>query len=401
MVSTKRSLSIKLSEKIIFAYLAIFPLGQIIRFDLKFLGNQITIHPTDVVIGVGFLVFLLSKLKYPKIYRYISAFISASVFSLLFSLTIFKSLDVFVGVLYLLRMISYSTIIASVWYIAKDKSSKSTLFNSLIAVSIITAIFGWIQYFWIPDLTDLKYIGWDDHLFRLVGTFLDPAFTGIIVVLGFLATITKFLYSKDKNLIVILILLALTIAFTYSRASYVALFAGVFTIALIRKYKNLIVWSAIIFLILIPLLPRPAGEGVRLERLSSVFSRFEDYKGTMAIFKKQPVFGVGFNNLCAARLKYLGEGVLSSHACSGSDSSLLFVAATTGVVGLLIFLYMSYHVIRSTSDSVYGDTLKSSAAALFVNSLFVNSLFYPWVMGWMAILIAISVNPRLEGKVKG
>ena len=145
-------------------------------------------------------------------------------------------------------------------------------------------------------------------------------------------------------------------------------------------------------LILIPLLPRPPGEGVKLERLHSVYAKAQNFSETVTIISKNPLFGVGFNNICAARIRYIGDPGYKSHACSGSDSSLLFVAATTALVGLLVFLYMAYKIIKSISRNVYGVSFLACSGALFVHSLFVHSLFYPWVMGWMGMLVAFVLH---------
>jgi len=392
MAASKNILRASFTEKLIFIYLAAFPLGQLLRFNFKFLTFNIPFHLVDLLAAVALLFLFFGKVKVPKIFKFISAFLLVCVFSLLLSLTKFNSLQVFVGTLYLLRFVAYSALFVAAWNIRlKNAMVKNTLFNSLITISFATGIFGWIQYFWLSDLRALKFLGWDDHLYRLVGTFLDPGFTGIILVLGFLAVFTRFIDTGDKLLTPILGFFLVTIAFTYARASYLALFAGVVALALLKKKMKKVFWPIFLLLILIPLLPRPPGEGVKLERLHSVYAKAQNFSETTTIISKNPLFGVGFNNICAARIKYIGDAGYS-HACSGSDSSLLFVAATTGLVGLLIFLYMAYKIIKSISRNVYGVSFLVCSGALFVHSLFVHSLFYPWVMGWMGILLAISLK---------
>ena len=140
-------------------------------------------------------------------------------------------------------------------------------------------------------------------------------------------------------------------------------------------------------------LPRPGGEGVKLERTASITFRIEDYRNTLIIINKAPLFGVGYNNMCIARGKFSDQANLNSHACSGSASSLLLVLATTGIVGFLIFANLIQKLIVSLTKNVYGLTFLSCLVALLVHSLFVNSLFYPWVMGWMGILLSVSLKP--------
>lgn len=404
MAISKKSLNINLTEFVLIAFLSLFPFGQVLRLELSFLGNPFVLQPIDLVAGFSLIIFFRQRI-FPPEYGKIVAFIAASVFSLLFSLSLFAPSKVFIGSLYLLRFIAYSSLFAITWRLVKTKSMKQTLFNSLIVVSFFVAIFGWIQYFWLPDLRDLARLGWDDHLFRLVSTFLDPGFTGIILTLGFLTIFGKFLNNKNKKLIWILVFFMVTLAFTYARAAYLALITGIF-VSLFAKGKSFslfnasnlkkFLWLILPFLSLLLFLPRPPSEGVRLERTYSINEKFKNYSQTLEIFYRQPVFGVGFNNLCVSRQLYLGQADISSHSCSGSDSSLLFVLATTGVVGFILFSYMGGKILLSVNNDMYGKTFVASASALLINSLFINSLFYPWIMGWMGILLALAVSSKRE-----
>ncbi len=145
---------------------------------------------------------------------------------------------------------------------------------------------------------------------------------------------------------------------------------------------------SLIFLIVIAL-PRPSSEGVKLERLYSIEARLINFKETMFIWSKSPVFGVGYNNTCLGRNIFVKQELLLSHSCSGSDSSILLVLATTGIVGLIVFGYMGIKVVRSLPKNSYSVLFLSCLSALLIHSVFVNSLFYPWVMGWMGILLGI------------
>lgn len=382
-------------SKLIFVYLAIFPLGQIIRTRISVLGSSYPLHPIDLIAGLILLVFLLSSVKKPKLFGYILAFLTVTAFSLLLSLSLFTTREILTGGFYLLRLVAYTAIIPVVWSISRSKNKKQVLFDSLLVTTIAVAVFGWIQYLWLPDLRDLKYIGWDDHYFRMFGTFLDPAFFGLIIVFGVLLALTKYL-NKDKRYIFIVIFMLFTLLLSYSRASYIAFLVGL--TSLLYKSQQKLIYALVIifamFAISLPFLPRNISEAAKLERTYSVFAKFDNWKETFIIFRENPLFGVGFNNLCAARMKYLGEGSYNSHACSGSDSSLLLVLATTGTAGFLIFFYMLFQISKSVDKNIYGRTFKACAAALLIHSLFVNSLFYAWVLGFMAILLGISIREK-------
>jgi O-antigen ligase len=123
-----------------------------------------------------------------------------------------------------------------------------------------------------------------------------------------------------------------------------------------------------------------------------VIARIDNYKRTIQIFKISPVFGVGYDNICLAKAKLDGSVNFFYHDCSGSDSSLLLILATTGVIGIMVFCFSAYKIVKSLKRNSYSVILSSSFAALLVHSLFSNSLFYPWILGYIVILLAISVK---------
>ena len=71
----------------------------------------------------------------------------------------------------------------------------------LISGSLIVLL-GFIQLMFYPALRNLYYLGWDEHLYRMFSTFLDPNFAGAFFVLFTLFVIDMSLrYKKEfKNL---------------------------------------------------------------------------------------------------------------------------------------------------------------------------------------------------------
>ncbi|MGB6839099.1 MAG: O-antigen ligase family protein, partial [Microgenomates group bacterium] len=349
------------------------------------------------IAGASLFLLIIGHYKQPKLFNYVIAFLGASLFSYMLLFVIFKDNRVYIGGLYLLRLFVYSSFFLLAWNINRsEKGFKEILFNSLILITFAVAVFGWLQYFLYPDVRNFVVWGWDDHLYRLFSTFLDPGFASIILVFGFLAGLTKYLHSKSRLLLIVLVILLGAAVFTYSRAGYLALAGGLFTLAFLKKrLKQFFLVLGTILLIII-LLPRPSGEGVKLERTFSIYSRLGNYSETLEIIQKSPLLGVGFNNMCLAREKYLKDADFSSHSCSGSDSSLLLVLATTGIVGFLIFSTLIYKVTLNLGKNVYANAFLACLVALLIHSLFVNSLFYPWVMGWMALMLSISLKEIKE-----
>lgn len=348
----------KIINGLFFLFLVIFPFGQIIRFGF--------FHPLDLAVGLIFLVSLILRLPKPEIFKLWQNFLLAAAFSFLLD-------PQPLGWLYLLRLVAYFYLL-----VFSARLNKKLAVDSLLLSGVFVAVFGWVQYFLYPDLRFLIFKGWDDHFYRLVSTFLDPAFTGLILVLALIIAL-------EKKKVWLSLGLLISLAFTYSRASYLAFllvlgFSGFLT----KKFNKFLLFA---FLSLLLLLPRPGGLGVDLGRTVTIAARWENYHQGLQLFAKAPLFGVGYNNLCPAKKIYLGQDQTSSHACSGLDSSLLVVLVTTGAVGFLVFLnalIKSFQRIRLKTTR--GRILAISLAAVLVHSLFSNSFFYPWVLAWLAIL---------------
>lgn len=301
-------------------------------------------------------LILLVNLRSLKVFRPVLWFGFAGLVSLIF--TGFKP-----GGEYLVRFLAYSLL----FNFKIDK-------RYLLFFSSAVAGFGWLQYLLVPDTRFLLALNWDDHYYRLISTLFDPNFTGIILVLGLV--LTYFSYPRSWPLY----LLHLTaLLLTYSRSSYLALFASIMAVAIFKKQFKIIL-LIFLFTFFLFFLPRPGGEGVKLERLFSIEQRFDSYGEGIRLWLKSPVFGLGFNTL----RYYRGDS--DSHAAAGLDSSLLFVLTTTGVVGFLAYLNLLKSLWKKNL------LLRVSLAALLVHSLFVNSLFYAFTMIWLWSLFRLDKN---------
>lgn len=384
----------RLEKIIILAYLVVFPFGQLLKQKISIFGLPVSILAVDLIAATS-LIFLIKKKNRHGIEKYITAFLLSAAFSYVISIFIFKDLKVIFGAFYFFRILTYFSFFLLSRKLSRGKITKDYIIKSLVSISAIVAVFGWIQYLFLPDLRHLYYLGWDDHLFRLVGSFLDPGFTGIILVLGLLLSLNIYLNSKKSSFLILTLFLLLTVAFTYSRASYVSLIVGFAAILLMKKaFRKTVLFLCAIFILMISFLPRPQSSGVELERTYSIYSRITDYSKTVQVWKKSPLFGVGFNNLCLAKQKYLKNDNFESHSCSGSDSSLLLVLATTGVVGFVLFLNLIIQLFKHREKGIYGEMFLISLMSVLTHSLFVNSLFYTWVMGWMALLAGLSLGRK-------
>jgi O-antigen ligase len=375
-----------------FLFLVAFPFGQIIRLSFNFAGLSIPLQPIDVIAGSGAVYALLKKFPKPLIIKSFMLFLAVAVFSFIFSIFIFKTFNLDYGFFYLMRLAAYFYFFVYLWNFAKKKANKKLLIDSLLGISVASAVFGWIQFFTFPDIKPFFVWGWDIHLFRLVGTFLDPAFLGLIIVFGLVISIYKCVKGWRFKDVLISVFLLISLAFTYSRASFLAFIAAVLVIIYFEKQFKKLVLFVVGIVVIAFLLPTAKNPAIGLFRSVTAIARIEDYQTTLKIFSTSPVFGIGYDNMCIAYQKYIGIQDFSSHACSGSDSSLLFVLATTGVIGFMIFLSLIEKVMRSLDRSVNAKIFIASSAALFVHSLFSNSLFYPWILGYIFVLLAVAIK---------
>ncbi len=353
-------------------FLLIFPLGQLLRIDL---GQGIIIQPVDLV--AFFAVFFVFK-ELKKAMFVLVPLIFGNFLWMTHSQNI-------IGFLYLLRILSF----ISFYFLIKhylNSSLKKLIPKLLILESIVVGLVGFLQYVFMPDFRSFKAFGWDDHFYRLIGTFLDPTFVGIILCLGFILAFMYWIKENKKSYLLSSLFLMICLAFTYSRASMLSLMVSIFLILILKRQLKLVIFL-IFFVVIIFTLPKHASEGTDLGRVASILGRVENYKENFQIFIQNPVFGVGINNLCEAKIDYFKNNFSFSHSCSGSDSSILYLLATTGIVGFSIVSNFVINILKKVNYKIFNNQLiLVSLIAIFIHSQFSNSLVYPWVMGWMAIL---------------
>lgn len=375
MVKTISKRRKKVANILFLFLLATFPFGQIIKIGI--------VNLFDVLAVLIALFSFLTIRKYPAWYKYFIYFWAFALFSWIVNLFITKNLFIIKSLLYVLRLFVYFQIPVFVAIYVHIKNKEKVL-NSLLFVTIVTAILGWVQYFIFPDTRSLKILNWDDHYFRLIGTFLDPGFLAIILVLGSILALYKKRYFAFGFLVI-------TILFTYSRTGYLALiFSTIYYFWKAKKpFLYLLMFGLFITTIFFLLPKNTGGEGVKLTRTSTIDARLLDYKKALRVFKISPALGTGFGNSCNVKINYLGEKNTDSHSCFGFDSSVTFLLTTVGVIGLILFIYLGRSMLITIESGKYYLLLTSSLIAVFISGLFSNTLFYPHVMAWLGVLVGL------------
>ncbi|MEK7526757.1 MAG: O-antigen ligase family protein [Patescibacteria group bacterium] len=380
-------------ELMLFLSFIVFPFGQLFKIG--------SVSLLDILVALFVVIsFFNTKIK---IDRHLLALFFVFGFSLVFG-GLYLKLNIATGFLYFGRLITY--LLFAVFlrqfvfnYVDKEEIKKR-LVNFIFVGLVAIAIFGWLQYFLYPDFRPFFAFGWDDHLYRLIGSFLDPGFTSIFLVFGALISLVSWKTTKNKWYLLSLVFFVVTLIFTYSRAGYLALLvSSVYLIIKDKAYSYVIYlfsFMSIVFLGLGIFSSFKVSEGTNLLRTYSITQRIISSQSGIKIFSNSPLFGIGYNNVCEYKNKYLGDTNTQSHACSGLDNSIVFVLATTGFFGLLSLIKLISLVYLNTADNWYGQIFSASGIALLVHSQFNNSIFYSFCLFVLGVMYAISRKKSLK-----
>lgn len=379
----------RIREALLIAVIFSIPLGEIVRFQF----GQAAVTATDITV-VLFIAASVLRIKFTKarLTKPLLIFSSIAAVSLLVNLVNLKPDELLISALYLLRWIAYAGVYISI--INLDSSFKKKIPAMITAMGAVVVGIGLLQYFLYPNLRNLYYLGWDEHLYRLFSSFLDPNFAGAFLVLYLIFVLGIFIRNKSSVYGLISVVTLVSTILTFSRSAYLMLFVGLLVSLFLYGKKKLILGFIGLFLVSIVIVSVAGrgNEGTNLLRITSTQARFPSAQNALTIFSKNPILGVGFNAYEFATIKYglSKTSKFPNHSAAGTDNSFLFVLATMGVVGLISYLYLWFRVLSVSRKSKYSAVLTASVIALFVDSLFINSLFYIFIMLWMWILLGLS-----------
>lgn len=380
-----------------YAFLASLLFGQ---FGAIRITGTAFIYLHDILLAVFFLTVLLRRNFRISGSFYLARpvfwFGVACILSLATNAAALPIPQVLSGSLYLVRWLFYAGLY---FYSAGGIIPKDRWIDGLYGVTVVFAAIGLVQYLLFPQLQPLVYIGWDPHFYRLVSTFMDPNYAGIFLVTGFFLGI-RYMH-RNRIFWIIQAGMLISVYLTFSRGSYLALLAGLAIYMATYGGKKIGILTAVLFLAVVVFMPKPGGDTLKLTRIVSSISRIENWKLSSGMISRAPLTGYGFNTLRSVQEKSgifdsSGNGLVRSGA--GLDSSVLFVLATTGIIGGAAFAWLlsaTVHLMRniyqlSNSD---GSAMIAIGAAVFVHSWFSNSIFYAWMM--IPLWIIIGAGERL------
>lgn len=388
---------------LLYILLITFPIGVIIRINLI---PSAYIYPVDIVL---FIIFVSSIIGYSRnhillfnnpIFKPLLLFLIIALVTLIINLK-YLNLEYFVvSFLYLLRFLVYSNLLFVLKMFDQTFLKKYLLFVSFSGFAFV--VFGILQYIFYPDLRGLYYLGWDEHLYRMFSTFLDPNFAGPVFALEFLLLLGLILSKIYNNkfikyyFVIGIFLSFMSIFFTYSRSTFIMLLMSLMSFLVLIKKKKLIILALLFFALGILILPKDIkSEGVVLLRTASILSREESYRRAIIIFRDSPLTGIGFNAYRYAQNRYNFSDPRNwetTHPGSGVSNSFLFVLVTTGIIGFIIYSYFIINIILSVLQVKINNKninlylkaiVLSSIIGVMSHSIFENSLFYPFIMIWL------------------
>lgn len=390
-----------LSILFITLFIVFYPLEEITRVPI----SDAAISLIDITVALIAVIYFSRKiLKKEKIegvlIKPIIIFTLILVLSLILNISKLNLPQLVVSALYLLRWAVY----ASMYFVIKDMGGffKKNIYYFLVASGSLVLAGGFLQFFFYPDIRNLYYLGWDEHLYRLFSSFLDPNFAGAFFVLYLILIFVLYLKEKKRSifshyLLVAILLSIIAIALTFSRAAYIMLAVGLLILWFLKRDpKVFLVILISIFAILISLKVVLHSEGTNILRTASGNSRIDSVNKALVIFKDNPVLGVGFDAYRYAQRRYgfINEDKRLIHSAAGTDNSFLFVLATSGIIGLLGFMSLIYNLLKLSLVNLRNNSLSivlfASIISLCINSFFLNSLFYPPIMLWLWILAGLT-----------
>ena len=324
-------------------------------------------------------------------------------------------------------IVRFASIVIIGWSVLERTANEEQdkIFIGLFKIIAVVLGLGYVQFYVYPDISIFSTVGgFDPHIGRFLGTWMDPNFVGgllafmLPVMLGFWYESTN---KKVKYYLGALILVSIYALFlTFSRSAYLAAIGGLGLFFLLRDPKIILVGIIVAGLGLASSERAQQRVGELVGTLSSVVLRDTDevdataklrvqsWQRSLTLFEKYPVLGIGYNTY---RFRGAEEGVVDEKffSAGGSDSTLLTVLVTTGIMGLLAFMWFYFdlwirnfarwrHAVRTSSFLSGGELNLGFVAgwsAILVHSVFVNSLLFPLI--FIPIMVVAGV---LEAKTK-
>lgn len=398
--------------------------GQAVRFPLPGQGGGLLASDlaTMFVLLTAYLYWIRRPQRLSQLFLIIGMFIIWSLFTLVIHISDLGRSNFLIAALYWVRLSASLLLLPALRMLFQSPSVRTAGQHMLSATIALLALVGIAQVLVFPNLGDLSRLlpagaqaKWDPHQGRLVATWLDPNFIG-----GFFASVLPWILARDQKLglkmparsivsVFLVLAVGAALLLTQSRSSFIALAAGIAVTAplwllagrarppRVQAATAVVGFSLVLALVVFPLLLFPQRLLGLLTVDDTAALRLESLQQAFTIAQAHPVLGVGYNayQFAAHRAGFISD--FTVHSRAGADNSLLTLAATVGIPGLLLFLLpwtvctwqLARHAVRGHLASA---AATSSLAILFIHSQFLNSLLYSHLLITLIMIVTLAMT---------
>lgn len=371
--------------------------GQLVKFSVDGITGPTLFDLTIFFLSVFGLFQLKGKLTKPNnIVTAALLFCGVCLLSLIFTPLNLSLTEYFVSGSYIARIFIF---VLFVWVIFSGglKTIKQNLINIFFYATLTLAILGLLQLIFIPNLMFLNTYGWDPHYFRTVSTFLDPNFLGAFLVIGLLLLATNQVNTSDNLKKIFFVVIYIAVITTFSRGSALMMVTSFLILSLLLRSLKIFSLTLILsigfvisFLAYTTYISAPRN----IDRTQSASYRIDSWQQGITMFKEYPILGVGFNTYKYALNQFgiANEKFTTTRGATTNDSSLIYVLATTGIIGMAFYLNFLWQILHTSfvnfkHGSILSGVLFSSMFGLIAQSFFSNTLFYPIFMLWILSVV--------------
>lgn len=299
--------------------------------------------------------------------------------------------------LYLCRFIVYTLFLFFVW---QEKIFNRQEWQQLMQIFFLAlAIFGLLQYFFLPDPSFLENLGWDDHRYRLIGTWFDPAFTALAYTFGLI-----YLVWRQKNIASKIFFwssftcLSLALLLTYSRSAFLALgLATIFYFFRTRKNKKhlfskkhlltiFLSWLIISSFIFIALAIKYPSDSTNLLRTNSIDARLHTLQFQWRNFSRKTwLIGDGFFTTRSPQVEPTLFNTLAKKTTPFPDNFFLLLISFFGLPLTIFFSYLIYQQLKKWW--INKSVLFYLALTLLLVAQFNQAVFQPFIILTFGLLL--------------
>lgn len=390
---------IKLIKLVLIAFIMSIILGQLGRIKIPG-GFEGGIYISDVFVLCLFLVWGVDRIVNRRLFVDIITlgqllFLGTTAISLTFALSWLSTVQFIGAGFYWIRIALYFAIYPITLDFVVRTNLKIEKF--LFMITLIFAIIGLVQFLVLPDFSQYAAYGWDPHYYRVLSTFFDPNYAGLFLVMGLLVLLNKYYTPMNKTARLLLLgtigIVGVAILLTFSRSTYLALALGVSLFSLLKD-KRIFVGMIILGILALATVPRVRDRVIGAINIDETAKlRLIEYQDSLQMIREKPLLGYGFNTLRYAKEEagqfrdQRGVNQSSGLAGAGTDSSILFVWLTGGLVSLLSYIILILSIVRESLHSNHKALLLGVTAAIIVHSQFVNSFFYTPILTLYLLIV--------------